>query len=268
MAAFSAVAEYARSDAMSGPSPQKAPVSRPLWHRIKTRSKHRINVILGKEIPKICEIQTPVEYFGGPINGWGICANSLHSGSIVYSCGVGADTTFDEAIIDRFGCTVFGFDPTPGAAEHVKHRKIDRFRLVTYGIGGTTRDETFYMPKVAEHVSGSVMRSDHLADEGYPVQLKCIKEIMTELGHQRVDVLKLDIEGTEYEVVDHMVQEKLGDRIDQLLIEFHHRFSSIGIQKTRDAMAQIRQMGFLRAWTSDNGTECLFIKSAPPFRHP
>ncbi|GIS18490.1 MAG: hypothetical protein CM15mP120_04060 [Pseudomonadota bacterium] len=43
---------------------------------------------------------------------------------------------------------------------------------------------------------------------------------MRDLGHDHLDVLKMDIEGAEYAVLDDMLQSNILP--DQLLVEFHH----------------------------------------------
>jgi hypothetical protein len=45
---------------------------------------------------------------------------------------------------------------------------------------------------------------------------------MMQLGHNRLDVLKVDIEGAEYEVLPALLAD--GIEIDQILIEFHDRW--------------------------------------------
>ena len=43
---------------------------------------------------------------------------------------------------------------------------------------------------------------------------------MKQNGHDRIDLLKIDIEGAEYDVLDHLLSHKL--RVKQVLVEFHH----------------------------------------------
>ena len=59
--------------------------------------------------------------------------------------------------------------------------------------------------------------------------MRRVATLMRDLGHERLDVLKMDIEGAEYEVVADVLAS--GIDIGQLLIEFHHRFSNVGIER-------------------------------------
>jgi FkbM family methyltransferase len=62
------------------------------------------------------------------------------------------------------------------------------------------------------------------------LEVRRLQTIFQSLGHKHVDVLKMDIEGSEYEVIDDLCDLHL--RIDQVLVEFHHRFERDGAKIT------------------------------------
>jgi FkbM family methyltransferase len=39
--------------------------------------------------------------------------------------------------------------------------------------------------------------------------MKTLKDIMNELGHEHIDVLKMDIEGSEYDVLENILNENI-----------------------------------------------------------
>ena len=43
---------------------------------------------------------------------------------------------------------------------------------------------------------------------------------MKKNGHRQIDLLKIDIEGAEYEVLDSLLEKRLP--VKQVLVEFHH----------------------------------------------
>ena len=83
---------------------------------------------------------------------------------------------------------------------------------------------------------------------------------MAELGHDRVDVLKMDIEGSEYEVIDQILRDGLAGRIGVMMIEFHHWLSAFSRNDTRKAITDLEKAGFQSAWVSETGHELLFIR--------
>jgi len=81
--------------------------------------------------------------------------------------------------------------------------------------------------------------------------------VMGELGHERVDLLKMDIEGAEYQVIEDLCNSNV--RPGQVLVEFHHRFPNVTVKATKDAIAQLRSMGYLLFFVSASGREFCFM---------
>ena len=72
--------------------------------------------------------------------------------------------------------------------------------------------------------------------------MKNLQTIASELNHTVIDVLKMDIEGAEYEVIDSLLACDVS--INQILIEFHHMYKTIPISKTIEAINKLEDMGF------------------------
>ena len=81
---------------------------------------------------------------------------------------------------------------------------------------------------------------------------------MYELNHQQVDIIKINIEGAEYKVIDDIIKTKI--KPSQLLIKFHHKFNNVGINKTINAVNKLRIYGYNVFSVSKAGTEISFIK--------
>jgi FkbM family methyltransferase len=113
------------------------------------------------------------------------------------------------------------------------------FRAV--GIAGHDGDETFYLPPRSDWISHSLVRASQYSPESVALPVVRLSEAMRREGHRRVDVLKMDIEGGEYTVIEEIVRQRIP--ITQLLVEFHHRLSTVGTQKTREALALLESCG-------------------------
>jgi len=81
---------------------------------------------------------------------------------------------------------------------------------------------------------------------------------MRDLGHSRINLLKMDIEGSEYDVIDDILTNNL--EVGQILVEFHHRFADIGMKKTLTAVAALRAAGYELFHISPWCEEYAFIK--------
>jgi hypothetical protein len=49
--------------------------------------------------------------------------------------------------------------------------------------------------------------------------------------------------------------------VDQVLIEFHHRWPELGVEKTRTAIRQLNDAGYRIFHVSPSGEEYSFLKS-------
>lgn len=215
---------------------------------------------------RIGEVQTASRTFRAG-TGYGGCVGSLEGmgpGSIVYSVGTGEDLSFDLDIIERFGCAVHGFDPTPKAVARVAKQSLPpQFRFHALGMGSHDGSADFFLPANPEHASGSVVQRSGGGLERVSVQLRTLASVMRELGHRRVDILKLDIEGAEYDVIDEICATHAsgdGVPVSQILVEFHHRFFADGPQRTRRAIDRLNERGFSVFDISANDVQSAFIK--------
>ena len=87
--------------------------------------------------------------------------------------------------------------------------------------------------------------------------MKSFQDITRKLGHKKVDILKMDIEGSEYDVIDSILDSDV--RIDQILIEFHERFFDDGFNKTMDLIKKIEKKGYKLFGISESKEELSFI---------
>ena len=223
--------------------------------RIKLLVKH----LLGKDIYLSPTRKTKTCAYGSKYGGWALPLNSVSRDSIVYSFGIGEDASFDLALIEATGCEVYGFDPTPKSLAWVRaHVNEPRFQIRPWALGVTDGQLELWLPKNPEHVSASCRPSQHLSQESIIAQCMGLGSIMQYLQHDHVDVLKMDIEGSEYEVLVSLLGSDLIKKIGLLLVEFHHWMPSFGKDDTLEAIRSLRNSGLEILWVSESGHELLF----------
>lgn len=97
------------------------------------------------------------------------------------------------------------------------------------------------------------------ANESVECPVQRLVTTMNQLGHTQLDLLKIDIEGAEYAVIDDMLQSRLNVR--QFLVEFHHRVGDRqSLESTRIAIEELRRSGFRLFSVSSSGHEYSFIR--------
>jgi FkbM family methyltransferase len=150
---------------------------------------------------------------------WHFCPDGLGKNSIIYGGGVGRDVTFERALVDRFGANVVLFDPSPTGLETMSlpENQIPQFQFVPVGLSGCNGTLRFAPPP--DPKEGSWFTASGTSKT---ITVPCVDltTLMKQNGHERIDLLKIDIEGAEYDVLDHLLDRKLS--VKQVLVEFHH----------------------------------------------
>ena len=166
-----------------------------------------------------------IRYTGSPYGGWTYNATGITPTSIVYSVGLGEDTSWDEAMIRDHNLHIWGFDPTPKSIQYIHnniHLNPTNFHFTAEGLATLVGNITFTKPANPDHVS---MRQGVHSGLGISISVpvNTMDNWMNANGHSHIDILKLDIEGSEYDVLDDWIARKWFP-MNQLLVEFHQRY--------------------------------------------
>jgi FkbM family methyltransferase len=228
---------------------------------IKSKIKRLLRVLSGQvnHIKKTANLHK--KWYGNQYGGFYVYPKFLNQNSIIYSFGIGEDISFDISVIENHNCHVFGFDPTPKSIKWVKqHQSLpSKFIFFEYGIADKSGMIDFYLPKNIEHVSGSFIKQDNVDDkQKVLVEMKSWEDIVNTLGHSQIDVLKMDIEGAEYNILDSFLESSVP--IIQILIEFHDRLFDDGKIKSINAIKKLKNHGYEIFGISDSFEEVSFIK--------
>lgn len=233
------------------------------WKRIELspsyqRKKLFLKRLIGKEPRLKPDIQLSTVHAGG----WCYTPAILGRDSIVYSLGVGKDIDFDEVLIRQFGLQVHAFDPTPSTVEWIAAQHLPA-NLYYYPWAVTARDGMLRLyPRInrdgsKSSIMYSMVAADPSRDDGIEVPAFSLATVTAKLGHNHIDLLKIDIEGAEYEVLSGMLDSTI--RPHQLLVEFHHRLPGIGPSRTKELVARLRDAGYQLFSISNTGREFSFL---------
>lgn len=200
--------------------------------------------------------------FGSKYGSWVIPEALISSESICYCVGCGEDISFDIELIDKIGCDVFAFDPTPRAIEFVQKVAGNNPKYHFYNLGLWDKKDIlkFYSPKKIEHVSYSLLNLQKT--ENYiSVEVDNLKNIMDMIGHGKIDLLKIDIEGAEYKVIQSILNEKLNVKV--ICVEYDECFNPLDKdfkKRIRDSIESLVENGYSLACVQGSGNYT-FIKS-------
>jgi FkbM family methyltransferase len=158
-----------------------------------------------------------VTKLGSEFGGWYVPTELIKPGWVAYCAGVGEDMTFDLQLL-QLGCEVHAFDPTPRAIAHVEsHGTLERYEFHPIGLWSEHDVLRFYAPENPAFVSHSALNLQK-TNTFFEAEVDSVGNLMRRLGHDHVDLLKMDIEGAEHKVLPSL--QKDGIRPTVLCVEF------------------------------------------------
>jgi FkbM family methyltransferase len=232
------------------------------------RGRCLARALVGRDVYYRPQIHATKQLHGGrPVTGygcWTICPRGISPASIVYSVGVGDDISFEMSLIRSFCLPrLFAFDPTPTAISWLsRQRAPDALRLFQYAIADYDGLAKFFPHDNPDFVAHSLIPRPATVSQAVEVQVRTLPSVMRELGHDHIDLLKMDIEGAEYAVIENLICE--GIDLRQLLVEFHHHDRHTGgmsAERTREAVQKLNRAGYKIFHVTPRGEEYSFLRA-------
>ncbi|MCB1224376.1 MAG: FkbM family methyltransferase [Verrucomicrobiales bacterium] len=217
-----------------------------------------LSQMAGRSIEVHPTCRAPLERIGSDYGGWAFCPELLSESSVVYCGGIGDDISFDLGLIQRFGCQVWAFDPTPRSGAWLSAQQLPAaFHFVPKGLAGAEGTLTVFPLENPGSMNHTSVSQAGVASHGVVVECVTIPGAMRKHCHAGIDLLKLDIEGSEYEVIPDLLAQ--GVIPPQLLVEFHHRFAGVGVPKTRQILRLLNSHGYEILAATRGAREVSFI---------
>jgi FkbM family methyltransferase len=235
----------------------------------------RLKLAYGRAVAKLVDLAflrsdsaLQLVRIGTEYGGWYCCRELLGAGRVAMCCGAGEDISFDVGLNASWGMRIICVDPTPRAIAHVASLlEADRNRRtmqieagpLNYDMTGFRAAEFTFIPHAVwsadgylelfapsnpAYVSYSAVNLQHTA-ETIRVRSSTVASIIKEFAVARLSLLKVDIEGAEYEVLRSMLAANI--RPEQLLVEFDQINQPLGalfwIELLR-TLTQLRAAGY------------------------
>lgn len=229
------------------------------------RARREVRTWAGRDFRAEPDVAGPRVFLGSEYGGWWVNPDLLSRDAVVFGVGVGTDVTFDLALIERFGCTVHAFDPTPKSIAWVKANSFPpRFQFHPVGLSDADGELLFTLPGAhPTWASYAATPADSVEAKTASDRVTCpvrrLDTLLRDLRLPAIDLLKMDIEGAEYAVVKDILAGPHRPR--QLLIEYHylrpeHRHNYAA---TVESVRLVREAGYRILARSPVGLEFSFI---------
>lgn len=148
--------------------------------------------------------------------GWNVALDSIKEGAFVVSGGAGKDISFELELAKKKGCRMVLLDPSPTGANTVRTVLLPS-NIFFEKKALSKHSGIIYMSKPQDMKEGSWRLC--LDGKGDAMESTCLTDVIKEHDTALIDLLKIDIEGYEYEVLKDAIEKKIP--IQQICVEIH-----------------------------------------------
>ena len=235
-----------------------------------------------------------VVYLGSNYGGWSFVNKENLRNKFIISAGLGEDASFDVELINKFNCKVIVVDPTPRAIDHYNQiiknsgkknktsykeggsqeissynlTKIDYKNFILINRGLYEQDGLglkFFAPPNNSHVSHSIndWQNNYKKNTSYiNIETITVKKILQKFNLDFLDMIKLDIEGSEIEVLNNMIKEKIFP--NQILVEFDelNKINDIATKRFYEIHTKLISENYKLIKTKSKFPDFLYVKNS------
>jgi len=167
----------------------------------------------------------------------------LDEHSLVLDLG-GYEGQWASDLYSRYRCRILVFEPVSSFARKItdRFRKNADIAVFRCGLGATSRVETIYV----RGASSSTYKKQSNPEQ---IEIVDVQKWFSDNSIGAVQLMKINIEGGEYELLDRLIETKLIESIESVQVQFHNfttdatrRMENIqaGMQKTHAPTYQYR----------------------------
>jgi FkbM family methyltransferase len=134
---------------------------------------------------------------------------------LVFDLG-GYDGQWSSNIFSRFCCSIHIFEPVKRFAEGIAawFQHNPNVTVHAFGLAGSTRTESIMVDGMA---------SSYFIKRGVPEETRLVRagDFLADNGIDKIRLMKVNIEGGEYELLEHLIETGHIRNIADLLVQFH-----------------------------------------------
>ena len=140
---------------------------------------------------------------------------SLNSESVVFDLG-GYEGQWASDIFAKYQSNVVIFEPYSKFYEKIRERfeKNDKVKIYDFGLSG--KDQVLPISVIADATSTFKKGTDTV-----DIHLKNAESFLSKNQYEKIDLMKINIEGGEYDLLDHLIKVGVAGNIVNLQIQFH-----------------------------------------------
>jgi FkbM family methyltransferase len=212
-----------------------------------------------------------LSYSGSSRHGYMVPDNFSGSDSICYCAGAGEDISFDTELKTTFNSRVYIFDPSPYGINHfnqvkdyvnygipltldknlapyvytISSKQFSEIKFVAVGLWDKKKILKFYDPEKKNYSSHSAFLFTE-SKKFIEAPVDRLSNLMKQLDHEHIDLLKIEIEGAEYKVINTIIDDKLN--VKAILVEFDEIYNTKDktfLFRIKKSCGKLRKAGYV-----------------------
>lgn len=175
---------------------------------------------------------------------------------LIFDCGAHIGVAAVFFVTKYPNSKILAFEPNPSSVVYFRQnasRYLESNQITLHQVALGAKSEIVQLSPTKE--AGSLLASTHFkyAGPSVPVQCHTLSSYLNE--HTKVDLIKVDVEGAEWDIIQDLIDSNSLNKIDNLVVEFHERPEDSG--KTNTFVSLISSHGYINSIRSQ--------KSVPMF---
>lgn len=141
---------------------------------------------------------------------------SLNSDSLVFDLG-GYEGEWSKKIYEKYKCYIYIFEPIPELYTNLlnKFKSFDKIKVFPFGVSDEDK-----MCEISLLNDASSFHSK--SDKKVLTKVISITKFLNDNNIKNIDLIKINIEGDEFSVLNNLLQNKLINIFDNIQVQFHY----------------------------------------------
>lgn len=121
-----------------------------------------------------------------------------------------------KRIFEKYNCNVLIFEPVEDFYEEIKNKfsEEEKVKAFKFGLGPKNSSENIFL-------SGDSSSMISKTGAKTTIEIKSAKEFLEKEDIKKVKLVKINIEGAEYELLEHLIDNDLCETFENIQVQFH-----------------------------------------------
>lgn len=179
----------------------------------------------------------------------------IKNNSIVLDLGANKGE-FSKTISEKFGCKIYAVEPVPHLFKLIE--ETDFIKKILVAVAGKSGVMNIHLPD--DRCATTYNKKMGINEKSINVEALSLGDLMRKFGINKIDLIKMDVEGEEIPILESLEPEELR-KINQWTIEFHDFLYPEMHKAVENIKRKIINSGFFCIpFSITNNGDILFIK--------